>query len=367
MAIAIPVDQVEVDSDDEDELPQASAASSSAATSFVDDVRRGTIDGSKPESASIALPRGGDAFIAAGGAERYVAECHELYRCDEPLLALRRLLLVERLVGDAGLPPLRERAQEDDRIALILRTETELEPMLRTILGDGWTLISPSSGKLHVETWLSLREGGRAAVKVTGVIPHAMSAVAAPLLFPELYHTWLPGITSGTSLLKNSNFRRLVHLKLIKLPVPFLSARDALVSGYGDIYSPTSAVVYLTSVEDNDPRLKPARAAIDKASPPGSTVRIGLHGGFVFETLPPRTPGEAPRTRLQTTLEFDLKLKIVPPQVALPPPPRLCSALSRPLRLAQLARARHGARPRRACALSPSRASAASARARVCS
>ena len=312
----ISVKAVVIDTDDEeDDAPTTIVAAaptrlfngngSSGGSSFVADVRTGKIDGSKHESAGIALP----SSIDERGLEKYIAECDELFRADEPLLALRRLLLVEKLVDAAGLRPLRQRADEDYRILSILRTEEELDPMLTAMLADDWTLFSKKK-EMQTETWIKMTGGGRAAVKVTGVLPHDITHMAACLLHPELYSTWIPGITFAKQLSRPANFRRTIYVRPLKVPIPFLTPRDAVLVGYGDIYSPTSAVVYLNTLEPDDPRLGDVSEELEKLSPTGSTVRMGLSGGFVFETLP---GGKG--TKLSAQLNLDLKLKIVPPSV----------------------------------------------------
>ena len=181
--------------------------------------------------------------------------------------------------------------------------------MLTRMLSNEWTLIA-SQSKLSVETWLRLGEGGRTGIKVTGILPRSISAMSACLLLPELYSTWIPGVTYATELNAPSNFRRLVYLRALKAPIPFLQARDAVICGYGDIYSATSVVVYITTYfAEDDQLLDGLQPRIDQLSPPGSTVRLGIQGGFIFETLGDGT------TRLQATIDLDIKLKIVPPQV----------------------------------------------------
>lgn len=309
---ALPALDVEViDDDDETEssLPAAApSASMTSSGSYVDDVVSGLIDGSKPESAAIALPTTAETLVAEpGGLERFLDECSHLYRVDEPLLAMRRMQLLEPLVIEAGLQPLRERTH-DATIELVLRTSYELDAMLKRLLSDEWTLIDTKK-QLKVETWLRMGEGGRTGIKVTGVLPRSVSSMAACLLLPELYPSWIPGVTFATQLRAPSNFRRLVYMKCLKAPIPFLQQRDAVIVGYGTIYSATSVVVYITTVEDDDPLLDGLTPELNRLSPPGKNVRMGIQGGFIFEALGDGT------TRLQATIELDIKMQIVPPQL----------------------------------------------------
>ena len=313
--------EVLVDDDDDDDADEQSPpprveatpaqldaeVSPAASSSFVADVRSGRVDGSRPESAAIALPSSAASLLAAGTLELHLRECDDIYHSDFPLLALRRLLLLETLVCEAGLQPLRERT-DDARIEAILSTERELDPMLRTMLGTDWTLIT-TKRELQAETWLRVCPGGRAAVKVTGVLPHSIAMVAAPLLHPHLYSTWVPGVSFAKQLVKASNFRRLLYLRAIKIPIPFLQPRDAVLTGYGDIYSPTSVIVHVTTLEPDDPRFQEMAEEVERLSPAGSTVRMSIKGGFIFEMLPDG------QTRIQCCLEFDIKLKVLPPQV----------------------------------------------------
>ena len=302
----------EIIDESEDELDDVDVASAT----FVADVKCGKIKGSDPASAGIALPARAAQLRKNSALEHFLCEVDQLYRADEPLLALRRLLLLEKLVLQAKLRPLRERT-EDARIGAVLRTEHELDPLLRTMLDrDIWTLIS-SKKEMQIETYLRVLAGGRAAVKVVGVLPHHIATMSAPLLHPDLYSTWIPGISFARQVGKPSNFRRLIYLRAMKVPVPFLARtpaqgsnqpwaararalasdercaltcpavepslacteRDAVVVGYGDIYSPTSAIVYLTSLEPDDARVRSVAAQVDELSPESEgRVRMGLQG-----------------------------------------------------------------------------------------
>lgn len=216
---------------------------------YVDDVTSGRIRSIDPAAPKLQLPANGAALVAAGGIEPYVAECYALLRHDFPLLALSRLLLVAKLADEAAIkPPLRERT-DDQRIVDVLRTERELGPALAMITDEeGWELVA-SQKKLSVNTYLRMLGSGRAAIKVQGVLPHGILPTVAPLLHTELFSKWIPGIGKAAELRRPSNFRRLIYLRTWAVPIPFLATRDAVATGYGDVYSSTSCIVYLTDNE----------------------------------------------------------------------------------------------------------------------
>ena len=214
---------------------------------LLNDIMNGKVSELDVEAPTLQLPQTLDEYLAAGGLESIVSECFALLRMDFPLIALRRLLLVEPLELQAGGAPLRERSDESDpRLADILRVERELEPTLRESTEGDWTLIA-SKKQFQVQTFLRMGDNGRANVKVVGTIPHKLSSCIAPLLHPELMPTWLPGVGTAEKLGQASNFRFQVYIRSIRIPVPFLAQRDAVVTGYGDIYSPTSIMAYITS------------------------------------------------------------------------------------------------------------------------
>ena len=265
------------------------STSPTAHRTYVPDVAAGRIQSIDPDAPALHLPATADEFLAAGGLEPLVGECYALLRLDYPMLALRRLCLVEKLCDAAGLQPsLRERALNDRRIDAILRVERELEPTLAMMTDDaGWELIA-SKEHLSVRTYLRLLPGGRCAIKVTGILPQGVASVAAPLLHPELYSKWIPGVGQAVELSRPSNFRKLLYVRAIRIPMPFLAVRDAVVTGYGDVYSPTSVIVYLNDNENEEREgceTEEELAAVHKLSPPKQTVRMSLRGGFCFEIL----------------------------------------------------------------------------------
>ena len=120
------------------------STSPTAHRTYVPDVAAGRIQSIDPDAPALHLPATADEFLAAGGLEPLVGECYALLRLDYPMLALRRLCLVEKLCDAAGLQPsLRERALNDRRIDAILRVERELEPTLAMMTDDaGWEPVS---------------------------------------------------------------------------------------------------------------------------------------------------------------------------------------------------------------------------------
>jgi hypothetical protein len=292
--------------------PASSQSSAAAAPhrTYLPDVMSGRIQSIDPNAPAMQLPSSVAEFHAQGGLEPLVAECYALLHCDYPMLALRRLCLVEKLCTDAGVvPSLRERGKADRRIEAVLKVERELEPTLAMMTDDdGWELVS-SKSELSIQTFLRLLPGGRAAIKVTGVLPHGILATSAPLLHPDLYAKWLPGIGQAVELNRASNFRKLLYVRSLRIPVPFLAVRDAVVTGYGDVYSPTSVIVFLTDNEHEENEgceTEEVRAARDRLSPPGQNVRMSLRGGFCFEIVSDK------ETRLSASLLIDVKLKILP-------------------------------------------------------
>jgi len=121
-------------------------------------------------------------------------------------------------------------------------------PTLETMLdGASWNLFS-SVKHLQVKTYLRMGAGGRMDIKVDGVMPRDMSSTVGPLLHPELYKDWVPGLSRSSLIVNLSHFRKLVYLKSLKFP--FLTARDVVLLGYGDVYSEDSVMVYLVSVDE---------------------------------------------------------------------------------------------------------------------
>ena len=287
--------------------PHPPSAGTQPHRTFLNDVLSGKISEIASETPGLQLPQSLDAFNAAGGLEPIVSECFALLRMDFPLIAMRRLLLVEPLAIQAGSAPLRER-EDDVRIQQILSTERELEPTLREITEGEWTLIA-SKKAFDVKTYLRMGANGRANVKVVGLMPHKLSSCIAPLLHPELMPQWLPGVGMCEKVGQVSNFRFQVYLRTIKIPIPFLAQRDAVVTGYGDIYSPVSIMAYLTSEVEPYPEAAPKT---DKLSPESAGhVRMELAGGFCFEIVDGSE--ENPQTRLSANIQIDIKMKMVPP------------------------------------------------------
>ena len=73
--------------------------------------------------------------------------------------------------------------------------------------------------------------------------------------------------------------------------------------GYGDILSPTSALVYLTST-DEYPELT---AEVDAAAKRKGNVRMQVSGGFLYEIEDEGT------VRLSAMIRLDLRMKFLPP------------------------------------------------------
>lgn len=197
--------------------PAAVAAPPPAASTFVADVRAAKLDVLDDATAGLMLPTDGTALLAAGGLEPYLAECIKLLRCDFTLLATRRLRRVETLLLEVGFAPLSE--SRDPRVAELLRTEQEFAPVLARMLDhDSWTLAN-SKREFELCTYVRMGEGGRLDIKVTGLLPQSIAACCAPLLHPDLYSTWLPGVTHSHEVSRISNFRRLVYLRALHVPL----------------------------------------------------------------------------------------------------------------------------------------------------
>jgi len=63
--------------------------------------------------------------------------------------------------------------------------------------------------------------------------------------------TWLPGISDSSAISDLSRFRKLLYLKIFKFPM--LATREAVVLGYGDVFSHDSVMVYLSTIEATGP------------------------------------------------------------------------------------------------------------------
>ena len=111
---------------------------------------------------------------------------------------------------------------------------------LEAILDEAsWSLVS-SKKELNVHTYLRMGVGGRMDIKVDGVLPRSVSSACAPLLHADLNKTWIPGVSHSVPIIDLSRFRKLIHLKFLK--VPLFTQREAVVLGYGDIYSSDSVL-----------------------------------------------------------------------------------------------------------------------------
>jgi len=298
------------------ERPPEHASLKTPRQAYVEEVCAGRIDGTAAGAAALLLPAA--AALDEAEIERLLCECEALYRADQFLLAMRRLLALEALASQAGLqPPLRER--DDIRVSTILRTEAELESQLNMIASDEWRRVAhrasrPSGGSARssckqydLDTYVQELPGGRMAVKVVGVVPRSIECVLAPLLQPELYGSWIPGIKAALQVCRASNFRRFIHIKALTVPIPFLAPRHAVLTGYGDILSATSVMCYIRSIDPSSLPDEPARVAA-AALTSDSSVAIDITGGFLFEVLSPN------ETRVSSTMQLDPKLKLLPPR-----------------------------------------------------
>jgi len=88
-------------------------------------------------------------------------------------------------------------------------------------------------------------------IKVEGILNRDMFSSLGPFLHPELYKEWLPGITQSSLVIDLSRFRKVVYLRTMKFP--FITTRDVVVLGYGDIISEDSVMIYLVSVDQEGP------------------------------------------------------------------------------------------------------------------
>jgi hypothetical protein len=288
-------------------LPTAASGSGSVeAVQLLAGMLSGQINPVAEDTPSLGLPQSASEFVARGGVEAFVQECDELLRQDFPLVALRRLLLIEKLVMEAGLTPIRERT-DDERVVKILAVEGELQSMLRKMTDEAlWKEVSKYA-KFDVRTYVSEVTDGRIGIKVVGVIPHSFESTCAPLLDPERYSKWIPGVGMAREVHRPSRFRKLLYLRAIHFPLPFLAPRDCVIKGYGDIYSPTSIIVYLQSLEGEQSReYAEFQEAITKIAP-SSSVRMEVKGGFLFEKI------SEEETQLSALLTIDPKLKLIPP------------------------------------------------------
>ncbi len=71
------------------------------------------------------------------------------------------------------------------------------------------------------------------------------------------------GCAGSDPIVDLSRFRKLVYLKFLKLPM--FATREAVVLGYGDIYSHDSVMVYLTTIEQSGPWNPEAEAELQEA------------------------------------------------------------------------------------------------------
>ena len=137
---------------------------------FVESILRGTLHAPIDELAAAGLPtRDGD-----GGAARARRECVQLLLADYPILAYKRLALLEERCGAGGeaCAPLRER---------VLRTGRELYPMLQDLLDESTWRLFAQGRRYSVRTYVreSAEGKGRVDVKVCHVEDPVTRAVAA--------------------------------------------------------------------------------------------------------------------------------------------------------------------------------------------
>jgi len=145
-----------------------------------------------------------------------------------------------------------------------------MHPTLEAMLdGASWNLFS-SNKQLQVKTYLRMGAGGRIDIKVDGVVPRDMSSALGPLLHPELYKDWVPGLSHSSLIVDLSHFRKLVYLKSMKFPL--VTARDVVLLGYGDVYSEDSVMVYLVSIDETGAwKSDEEAAAVASATAPSSS------------------------------------------------------------------------------------------------
>jgi len=229
---------------------------------LVEAVISGKVEPTDRANIVFGLPTNGAELAAAGGPERYIQECQLLLRADYPIFALRRLKALDAVCVAAD-PESALSNLDDRRVKEVFAVDTQMSNILEAILDVGsWELVS-SKKHLSVNTFMRLGAGGRLDIKVDGILPRSIQSCCAPLLHVDLFKTWLPGVSGSDPICDLSNFRKLMHLQLLKMPM--MAQREAVTLGYGDIYSDDSVMVYLTTIDETGPWNPEAEAAYQEA------------------------------------------------------------------------------------------------------
>lgn len=188
-----------------------------------------------------------------------------------------------------------------------MRTGRELEPVLWRMQHGEWQRFG-SSQPYDNETFVSPGADGRIDIMIKGRVPCGIASIVATLLETSLYHMWMAPVTRSTEIHRASHFRRLVHLRCMRVP-PF-ALREGLVHAYGDIISPTSIMAYLKTVDaDDDATYADERRAREEASRAEGAVRILIDGGIHLET---DDCEDGAATRVAYYVKLDLRLGFLP-------------------------------------------------------
>jgi len=181
----------------------------------------------------------------------------------------------------------------------------DMTPMLAALLEtESWTQVGELKD-CQAKSFCKDAEGGRLDVKCTGTSTSPLRNLAACLLHPELFATWMPGIKRSACLHRMSNFRLLIGVRLdTHWP---LDPRDAVIVGYGDVYDERSVMVYIrTTVGDE---YSEYTSEWEAQSRKDGCVRIDLKGGFLLQI------NESGGTDIATITKIDLKMKFLPSKV----------------------------------------------------
>lgn len=273
----------------------------------------GKVDPHQPSASTIGLPSNSAELEAAGGLGAVLQDCIDLMRIDYPLLALRRLLTLAEKLG----MPMRQ-LFADPRAAEILQVASEMNATLEAITDDSWQLYTTKK-QFGCHIYTKPAGGGRLDVKCSGVLPLRMTSCLAPLLHPELYHTWVPLIVRSSLVADLSLFRKLVYLRPSSFPG--MATRDVVLLGYGDLVASDSVMVYLCSLHDGvawdgdgDPPTEAPpggsyahlTSEVDEMSSHEKNLRLRVLGGFLV------TAETVATTRIECFAKVDMRHPLLP-------------------------------------------------------
>lgn len=151
-----------------------------------------------------------------------------------------------------------------------------IEDLVATCTGsEGWTL--KSSSRSVDKVYYKQEEDGTHSFRVEGFLNVPLFNLLALIYEFDLFPNWFPFVTTASELEEISWFRK-VFLLGFKGVWP-VAPREALLTGYGDVYKGDSVVIFARDAEDAD-------ASAPLPATRASRVRVALRkSGFHFIPL----------------------------------------------------------------------------------